>query len=183
MQDDPEDLLKLITQHLSWYPLMEPRDVYKLLYQGALGSEHIISSPENFKSYLLSELDKLNADPVERLLEPVRADMTLLRLNLRAWKARQIEPDQLITALLDTGEMPIGTQALLQATWVRFIELCEIRRINQFSTDTVYGFAAWLVEMAFPVVHHSDIYRRAYRPAYRLISSKFIPELGLSDAS
>jgi hypothetical protein len=60
--------------------------------------------------------------------------------------------------------------------------LCEAGRINQFSTSTVHGFGAWLVEMAFPVVHHSDIYRRSYRPAYRLIAANFIPELGLSDA-
>ena len=182
MQDDPDSLLKLIQQHLSWYPLMEPRDVYKLLYQGVLGSEHIISSTEKFKSYLLLELDKLSADPAERLLEPVRADKMLLRLNLRPWKARHNELDQLITVLLETGETPSGTQATLQATWVRFIELCEIGRINQFTTNTVHGFGAWLVEMAFPVVHHSDTYRRAYHPAYRLISSKYIPELGWADA-
>jgi len=182
MQDDPEGLLELIKLHLSWYPLIEPRDIYKLLYQGALGSEHIISSAERFTTYLLLELEALSADLWERLLEPVRLDKTLLRLNLRAWKARHIEPDQLISALLETAAISTGTKASLQASWVSFIEMCEIGRINQFSIDTVYGFGAWLVEMAFPAVHHSDIYRQAYQPAYRLISSQFLPELGLTDA-
>jgi hypothetical protein len=45
--DDPESLLKLIQQHLSWYPLMQPRDVYKLLYQGVMGSEHMINPSRN----------------------------------------------------------------------------------------------------------------------------------------
>jgi len=182
MQDDPESLLKLLELHFAWYPLMEPRDVYKLLYQGVLGSEHIISSPENFKAYLLSELDELSADPAERLLEPVIADQTLLRLNLRPLKARHIELNQLITALLETGKIATGTQVMLQTTWVRFVALCETGQIDQFSINTVHGFSAWLVEMAFPAVHHSDIYGRAYHPAYRLISTRFIPMLGMTDA-
>lgn len=183
MQVDPDSLLKLIELHLHWYSLMEPRDIYKLLYQGSMGSEHLISSSEKFKSYLLLELDELNADPAERLLEPVRADVTLLRLNLRAWKARHVELDQLITALLETGAMYTSNQALLQASWEMFVKLCEIGRINQFSTHMVHGFGDWLLEMAFPVVHHSDIYRRAYQPSYRLISTRFAAALEMTDAS
>ena len=183
MQVDPDRLLKLLELHLNWYPLMEPRDIYKLLYQGAMGSEHSISSSEKFKFYLLLELDELNADPAERLLEPVRADMTLLRFNLRAWKARHIELDQLITALLETGEMYTSNPALLQASWERFVELCEIGRVNQFSTNMVRGFGDWLVEMAFPAVHHSDIYRQAYHPSYRLISARFASALEVTGAS
>ena len=37
MLDSPENLVELLKQHLSWYPLMEPRDIYKLLYQGVRG--------------------------------------------------------------------------------------------------------------------------------------------------
>jgi hypothetical protein len=43
----------------------------------------------------------------------------------------------------------------------------------------VFKFGDWLGEMAFPAVHHSKIYSRAYRPAYRLLAAKFIPELGI----
>ena len=179
---DHEREVLFIQQHLSWNPLMEVRDVYKLLYQGVMGSEHIISSPEKYKSNLLQELDELLADPAERLLVPVRADKMLMRINLRPWKALHFEIDPLIKALLETGEMSMGTPELLQAAWARFAELCETRQIQQFSTNTVHGFGAWLVEMAFPVVHHSDIYRRAYHPAYRLISPQFLARLGLTDA-
>jgi hypothetical protein len=183
MQVDPDSLLKLFELHLSWYPLMEPCDIYKLIYQGVMGSEHIISSPEKFKSDILLELDDLSAAPAERLLEPVCTDMTLLRLNLRSWKARHIELDQLNMALLETGEKYTSNQALLQSYWERFVQLCEIGRIRQFSTKKVNGFGSWLEEMAFPVIHHSDIYRQAYQPAYRLLSARFVPALGLTDAS
>ncbi len=48
MLDDRDGLLWLLKQHLDWYPQMELRDVYKLLYQGVMGAEHLISSPEEF---------------------------------------------------------------------------------------------------------------------------------------
>jgi hypothetical protein len=179
--DDSGNLLKLLKQHLGWYPLMEPVDIYKLLYQGVMGSEHLMAAPEEFKLQLELEMNGLKGDPTERWLEPVNADETILRLNLRACKDRQLNLDLLIPALLRTGDMCIGSQTILQKTWVKFIELCETGQINQFSTDTVYGFGGWLVEMAFPPVHHSDSYRRAYQPAYRLISVKFISEIGLAN--
>ncbi len=66
-------MISTIQQHLSWYPRMELRDVYKLFYQGAMGSEHLISSTQAFISYLNEEFEPLQADPAERLLEPIRA--------------------------------------------------------------------------------------------------------------
>jgi hypothetical protein len=35
-------LTYLIDEYLARHPAMEPRDVYKLLYQGVLGPEHLI---------------------------------------------------------------------------------------------------------------------------------------------
>ena len=101
MLDSPENLVELLKQHLSWYPLMEPRDIYKLLYQGVMGSEHLISSPEAFSQYLLEEFEPLPLDRSERLLEPVRPDRTLFRVNLRAYKYHQQHVSLLIPLLLE----------------------------------------------------------------------------------
>lgn len=179
MQADREELLKLIRLHLRWYPLMELRDVYKLLYQGVMGPEHIIASAEKFKASLMDELLGLTADPSGRLFESVSGDGTLLRINLRPMKNQPVEPDELVKVLLKTAECFSGSQPALQDTWVGFIMLCETGVIKQFPLKTVHGFGAWLGEMAFPAVHHSDIYRRAYKPAYRLISSQLVSSLGL----
>jgi hypothetical protein len=179
IQPDPSDLLTLFELHLSWYPLMELRDVYKLLYQGVMGAEHLIPSREEYTRYLEAEFEPLLPDQTERLLEPVRPDGVLYRLNLRPYKARQEGLDRLIPYLLDTAHKIAGSITDLQATWVGFIILCKGGQITQFSTDLVFKFGDWLGEMAFPAVHHSKIYSRAYRPAYRLLAAKFIPELGI----
>jgi hypothetical protein len=182
MQDDPGSLLKLLEQHLSWYPLMELRDIYKLLYQAVMGSEHLLTSPEQYTQNLYSEFDQLQPDPSQRLLEPVQPDGSLLRLNLRVYKVRQVNLDSLITALLETALLKAGTEPELRATWTAFIVLCQQGRIRNFDAISIQQFSQWLNELEYPVMHHSEVYCRAYQPAYRLIAAKFVPALGLTYA-
>jgi hypothetical protein len=181
MRANPGGLLTLLQKHLGWYPLMEPRDVYKLLYQGVMGAEHLMPSREEYTRYLMDEFESLEPDTTGRLLEPLRPDGALYRLNLRPYKARLLGLDQLIAYLLETAHMVTGSSTELHTTWIEFIELCERGQITQFTVDSVQGFGHWLVEMGFPAVHHSDIYIREYRPAYRLISTHFIYGLGFGN--
>jgi hypothetical protein len=48
MQEMASSWIGLVQLHSGWYPLMELRDVYKLLYQGVMGPEHSIASSEEF---------------------------------------------------------------------------------------------------------------------------------------
>lgn len=177
-----EGLDALLKQHLNWYPLMELHDIYKLLYQGAMGSEHLISSPEEFAQRLRSEFDHLRPDPMERIFEPVRPNQTLLRLNLRAYKSRQTWIDPLISPLLETARSFTGDLAELRATWNGFIQSCELGQIQNYKINEIHTFTAWLEKLDFPAVHHSEIYCREYQPAYLLISDRFVHQLGLDDA-
>ena len=52
-----QELLETLDTHLARYPLMALQDMYKLLYQGILGPEHLIAEPEAFTARLLAELD------------------------------------------------------------------------------------------------------------------------------
>jgi hypothetical protein len=182
MLDSPENLVELLKQHLSWYPLMESRDIYKLLYQGVMGSEHLISSPEAFSQYLVEEFEPLPLDLSERLLEPVRPDRTLFRVNLRAYKCHQQQVDLLIPALLETAQAFSGDLGEMRAAWTDFVQSCEQGGVTNFDLRQVHQFTARLEELGFPAAHHSEAYNREYQPAYRLISDQFICRIGLDDA-
>jgi hypothetical protein len=73
----------LIKEHLARRPAMEPCDLYKLLYQGVRGPEHLISSPEAFTERLVKEWHELDFADSDPLWESIRPDGSLLRLNLR----------------------------------------------------------------------------------------------------
>jgi hypothetical protein len=179
MQTDPSGLQILLQKHLSWYPLMELRDVYKLLYQGVMGAEHLMPSREEYTSYLESEFEPLQPDPTERLLEPLRPDGALYRLNLRPYKACRLGLEQLISNLLDTTHVIRGTRLEMVSIWAEFAQLCLHGQVQQFDRASIEQFSRWLEQVEYPALHHSETYCRQYQPAYRLIAAKFIPELGL----
>jgi hypothetical protein len=183
MQVDPDSLLNLVELHLSWYPLMELRDIYKLLYQGVMGSEHLITNGEEYTHNLRSEFAHLHPDSSQRLLEPVRLDGALFRLNLRPYKSKQLGIEVLTSYLLETAYLISGTRAELSAVWALFVKLCQQGQINLFDCKILQHFSQWLEEMEYPAIHHSEVYCHAYQPAYRLISANFISALELSDAS
>jgi len=167
----------LVAKHLARHPAMEVRDVYKLLYQGVLGSGHIIASPEGFAARLQTEYETVSPCVAEPLWEPVHPDGALVRLNLRPFKARGGDVKQLIAACLRTAEVAWGTQEELRAVWAVFVELCRAGQWEVFLLPETLAFSAWLAEHGYPPVRHSADYKKASQPAYRLVRSEFLSHL------
>jgi hypothetical protein len=164
-------MLAIIQEHLRRRPGMQPRDVYKLLYQGIRGPEHLITSPDAFQKYLAAEWESLDLSISDQLWESIRPDDSLLRLNLRPYKAQGGLFDELVTACLETGRRLWGTQAELQQAWKGFSGMCRKNPLPGLALEEVETFNAWLEANGFPAVHHSDRYRSLYRPAYRLVAA------------
>lgn len=183
MEVDASDLLKLLQRHLDWYPRLELQDAYKLIYQGTMGPEHMVATRQEFTRRLEAEFERIAPNLEQHLLEPVRADQALFRLNLGAFKARLDHIEGLIPLLLQTSKLISGSRAELVETWTVFTRLCGRGEMDAFQTGAVQQFSYWLEQEDYPTVHHSEIYRREYQPAYRLISRQYITELGLDDAS
>jgi len=152
---------------------MQPRDVYKLLYQGVRGPEHIIASAAAFTDRLVEEWEALDLPGNDPLWESIRPDGSLLRLNLRPFKAEGGRLDRLITACLETSCRTWGTQADLQQAWESFTEGGRERPLSGLALEDVKSFTSWLEANGFPPVHHSERYRVLYRPAYCLITASF----------
>lgn len=171
MWDNADGVIALIKEHLARRPGMEARDVYKLLYQGVRGPEHSIASPEAFTERLIEEWDKLDLLEGDPLQESIRPDGSLLRLNLCPFKAAGGGLNELAAACLETGRRSWGTQAELQLVWGHLIIACRECSWPDLALDDVEAFTSWLQANEFPPVHHSERYRRLYRPAYRLVAA------------
>lgn len=178
---DSEGLSRLIDQHLRWYPYMEPRDVYKLLYQGVLGPEHNVVDENAFRERALAEYAPLEACQEERLSESVRPDGSLLRINLRAFKFRDGDLESLITDCLSAGRQEWGEPEELKVAWDAFCGLCREGRWPGFSPASVSECSVWLKARGYPAVHHSPAYRTYYQPSYRLIARTALSALPVDD--
>jgi hypothetical protein len=182
MVADRNKLHDLLHQHQAWYPRMQVRDVYKLIYQGAMGPEHIIATQQEFAQRLEAEFNPLPTAPHERLLEAVRVDHSLLRLNLRPYKVHDQSINRLVPLLLKTSGQFHGSIEELVKNWGIFVWLCGKDEGRPFERHEIQRFSHWLEVEGYPPVHHSHVYRREYQPAYRLIADQLTAEIELSYA-
>jgi hypothetical protein len=171
-------MTQLIGGHVERRPAMEPRDVYKLLYQGILGLEHLVASPEDFATRLRAEHKAVSPDDAELLWEAIRPDRTLGRLNLRPFKAQRGDVELLTAACLRTAGRVWGTPDELRAAWATFADLCRAGQWPAFSLPKVLAFSAWIEDRGYPAAHHSPRYRETYRPAYRLVGRELLDLIG-----
>jgi len=168
-----EALTLLIRGHLARYPAAEPRDIYKLLYQGVLGPEHLIGPVQEFEARLRAELEQLQPDDNEALWEPLRPDGLLGRLNLRPFKARGGDPARLLEACLRTAFQPWDTPEDLKRAWDTFAGLAREGTWPSLTPGRVDVLTRYLISHNYPPMHHSTLFTRSYNPAYRVIAARW----------
>lgn len=169
-----QKLLLWIQAKLSQRPKMELRDVYKLLYQGVLGSEHMISSSQAFTKRLVEEYNVVEPGMSDPLWEDVRPDGKIVRVNLRPFKALSGDLEKLSAACLDTGRRKWGTVQDLRLTWQRVLTGCHSNELGGWSSNDVHEIEQLVDVKGFPPLHHSLSYRQAYHPAYRLVAAELL---------
>jgi hypothetical protein len=170
MWNEAKRFNQLILEHLKRRPGMGLRDVYKLLYQGIRGPEHLIHSPGIFIRQLQQEWDGLNPEDQDPLCESIRPDGKLVRVNLRPYKASGGSLELLGNACLDTTQRFRESNDDLADAWNQLTTApLEGEWISVYRED-VESFSHWLQENNYPPVHHSDRYKSLYKPAYRLIA-------------
>lgn len=166
---------KILRDHLRRYPRMQAADLYKLLCQAALGSEHAVRDVQAARIWLERELLEMGEGPDEPLLDPVSPDGQMARIHLRPYIRAGKEPEALLTAFIRTAQKWRGSVKTLRAYGKAAAQLAEMEnwRIGRIEIET---FFAKMEENKFPAVHHSDMYADLYRPAYRVVARRLLEE-------
>jgi len=156
--------------HLNRYPKMQIQDVYKLLHQASLGSEHAVSNPESARCWLVQELAEMGEGISEPLIDPISPDGKIVRVHLRPFVSAGHDLNLLLDAFIRTANEYRGNARWLEQYWR------EAFGVTGFSIREMDEFFYALKEKNFPAVHHSTEYKKLYHPAYRVVSLAFIPE-------
>jgi hypothetical protein len=169
-------LYKVLTSHLTRYLAMQVQDIYKLLHQAALGSDHAVLDPDTARRHLERELVEMGEGPSEPLLDLISPNGQLARIHLRPYVRVGKDAQALLKAFIRTANEWRGSVATLRAygkaaaQWSEF-ESWPIRRAE------IETFFAKMEGLNFPAVHHSAIYADLYRPAYRVVAKRFLEEV------
>ena len=173
--EEGQALQRILLRHVQRYPGLRPQDLYKLLYQAAMGCEHAVQDVAEARTWLEREVRRLHEGPQEPTVDPIAPDGRIVRINVRPYLAKRGDLDRLFAAFIQTAAEFTGSLDVLQR-YLSHTEEMEVAGELPFSSNTLKGFFAKREAEGFPAVHHSDAYRRSYRPAYRVVCYDFLPE-------
>ncbi|MEW6406349.1 MAG: hypothetical protein AB1649_31585, partial [Chloroflexota bacterium] len=107
----------VLRAHFERYPSMQIQDVYKLIHQAAMGSEHALSNVEGARAWMEGELAEMGAGPDEPVIDPISEDGQIVRVHLRPFVAQDGDPEILLGAFVRTANEFRGNIQVLQDYW------------------------------------------------------------------
>ena len=180
-----QELTGLLNVQLKHRPLMRVQDLYKLLYQREFGCGHLAPALETAVIGLQNEAiqaaglknayqlaDRSDSDTLPGTVEPIGNGLCRVYLD-GVWSKETLRLFARIfcaSARTHTGENARFTAALrFLIRWADGMlpgtELSALRQMLDTAETDVNGFSA---------VHHSEAYRAAYAPHYRVVRQCYI---------
>lgn len=169
--------LETLLRHAGRYPEMEPADAVKLAYQSVFGGGHLVSDEESCLTRLSSErantLEK-GGFAVQEAFEPIGFGRARMMLGSPALAAL---PDALLSrAFMLSSAEPAGDAALFSEA-LDVLTQTVFSGAFSFSTEDFTAYLGRYRASGCPMVSHSETYRLAYRPAYRVVGDAYVRAL------
>lgn len=161
----------ILLTHARRYPKMEPTDAVKLLYQSEFGGGHLICDEAACLHRLEQEYAGVCPDPGCLLAEDIGGDIVRIHLGaLGEYTLADLGRDFIRSASLQTGSIEAFREKLALLT--------ELTAAGQmpFSSEVLAQYLTAYEAAGFPPVSHSEGYRNAYHPAYRVVRREVLPE-------
>lgn len=158
------ELEKILEEHAIRYPLMQPTDAVKLIYQNEFGGGHLIRNEDAVLNYLFREYASVKKDPSIGLYEDIGNG--IVRVNLAAIEESKVE--KLGRAFLTSAAEHKGDLENFQKKLEALRRLTG-RGVFRFNTEDLQVYLREYANAGYPMVSHSQQYREAYSPAYRII--------------
>lgn len=155
-----------VLEQAKLHPSMQPRDALKMCYQAAHGAEHAMSDPAGARKYLREELKAVAADAGAPIYEQISPE--LCRVNLGAWKFHNMKWQWLFNMFTASGGSG-DIEPLLET----------VRSLAERGMLPFTG-ADWDAELASwngGAVSHSEGYRAAEKPHYRIVPMRYASAL------
>ena len=159
-----EELKQILIAHAKRYPMMQPTDAVKLIYQNEFGGGHLIQDEQACLNYLRREYDSITKDPNMPLYEEIGNG--IVRINPAAVKPEDLE---------QLGKDFIRSAAEHTGTMDSFLQKLDVLRQLTVAGHFSFGmieleyYLSEYIKSGCPAVSHSEQYHKAYLPAYRII--------------
>ena len=159
-------LRETLITHAGLYPAMTPQDGVKLIYQNEFGGGHLITDPMESLERLRAEYSSVPRSPCAPLAEEIGNGLVrimLAGLDPEEYPLEALNADFVRSARLHRGSM----EAFLSKLDV--LRTLAEEEVFGFSLQELEDYLRPYVAAGCPPVSHSEGYRMAYRPSYRVV--------------
>lgn len=156
-----------LEKQLELHPSMQMQDVVKMCYQAVFGMEHMIADIEKARQFFYKEYEATPANSAIPLYEPVSE--TFCRVNLGAWKARNLDADTLFDYFISSGKSHVAGTRFELNNCAKAVEKLIRKGLLPFSSEEWKEYYTAYKNNGMHPVHHSEAYHQSEHPAYRLV--------------
>ena len=176
--EGPDSIRFALETDLQHHPEIEAADVYKFVHQAIYGPGHAIPNREAAARYLAHEIATLGPPGEGELAcEVLGGEPVLVRVNLRPFIAATREDGALLDAFVTAANQVHGDSDRMRVAIAAAEEVLLARDRGEIAAE-LRELAVALAATGYPAVHHSDRYREAYAPAYRVVTHAAATENG-----
>lgn len=162
-------MIDILKEHCMQYPKMEITDAVKLIYQNEFGGGHMIADEEKSLLRLKEEYGQVQKNQTfcrkETIFEPIGNGLVRIYLDSGLLEENLETVNRFFK---ETANSHKGTIDGFENKLSVFVEACKNRELP-FSAEEAESFIGDYKKNGYPAVSHSEIYRTAYRPAYRVV--------------
>lgn len=168
---EAQDITEFLNWQITQYPKSHLIDIYKSAFQDAMGPEHIIRNPQMARNFLSQELStEGNELTSDWLYEPCGVRGRFVRVSLCNVINGYVTEEQLYNAFIrSANEYKRPNQKSWKRQWKKIISTIDMMKINLPDYDKEKLFIDSILDSENYAVSHSDEYRLAYHPHYRII--------------
>ena len=164
-----DELLSICLYHLNQYPLMKLQDLIKLIYQNEFGANHLIKDDDIMMKEIKLEFNQQSKEKNIELFDQVSSQ--LFRINLNHPSIKQFHLETIAKAfkksLATSNDFQIFKEKLNIVYDIMSFHDCS------WTQHEAKRFLDDYEQNQFPPISHSDQYKEAYRPSYRLVGKDF----------
>ena len=155
---------KLLTEHYKKYPELQLQDIFKYIYQSSFGCEHMLSSYETAVDYIRKEYE--NAAFAQDLSDKLDGEYSRVHFSVLQ-QGMSVRTFARLFYLSAKKELNGKTELEKKIAAVK--ELVSEEMLPFSSAELEKELTLWQ-KNTYSAVHHSDAFRSAYKPSYRVIS-------------
>lgn len=163
-----DEMRSVLRAHAERYPRWELTDRMKLLYQSEFGPGHLIADPEESLRRLRDEWERTEPDESQPLVEDIGGGFA--RLHLAPARAARLAVEAVHEIFLQSAEKPRRSARGFEEKAQLLVDFGQSR-------EDIEAFLADWRARGCPPFSHSESYRAAYRPAYRVVLSGLVEPL------